>query len=72
MLGQASDIIHAAPIATPEEAAAIAAALKRFAHETAPPLAGGGEAPEEWTRAAMLEGVSREAHADVPHPWINT
>jgi len=61
------------PSASPEEVAAIAAALERFAHETTPPPAGGGEAPDPWTRAAMLEGVSRdENQADVPHHWINT
>ncbi|HYM45641.1 MAG TPA: hypothetical protein VES65_05705 [Solirubrobacteraceae bacterium] len=54
-----------------EEAAAIAAALERFAHDTAP-TPGGDDGPDPWTRAAMLEGVSREDHADVPHPWINT
>jgi hypothetical protein len=58
--------------ATAEEAAVIAAALERFAHETAPPPPGDEEAPDPWMRAAMLEGVTREDHADVPHPWINT
>ena len=61
--------------ATIEEAAAIAAALDRFARETAPPPAGGGgaEAPDPWTRAAMLEGVSRDVdHADAANHWINT
>jgi hypothetical protein len=58
--------------ATAEEAAAIAAALERFAHDTAPPPAAAEEIPDPWTRAAMLEGVTREDHADVPHPWINT
>jgi hypothetical protein len=57
--------------ATAEEAAAIAAALESFLHETAPPPAP-AEHPNPWTRAAMLEGVSREDRADVPHPWINT
>jgi hypothetical protein len=42
--------------ASPEEVAAIAAAVERFAAESAPPP------PEEvkvspWTRAALLEGV---------------
>ena len=67
---------HTAPFsdsATAEEAAAIAAALERFLHETTPAQTGSGELPSDpWTRAAMLEGVSREDHADVPHPWINT
>jgi hypothetical protein len=62
----------AATSATPEEAAAIAAAIERFTHDTALPAAGGGEVSDPWTRAARLEGVMREEHADVPHPWINT
>jgi hypothetical protein len=60
-----------APAATAEEAAAIAAAIERFAHDTAPQPATGGEAPDPWTRAAMLEGVMRGNQANVPHPWIN-
>jgi hypothetical protein len=60
-----------APSATPEEAAAIVAALERFTHDTAPPQAGSDEVPDPWTRAARLEGVMREEHALVPHPWIN-
>jgi hypothetical protein len=60
--------------ATAEEAAAIAAALDRFLDETAPwsAPADGGEALDPWKRAAMLEGVSREDHADVPHRWLNS
>jgi hypothetical protein len=58
--------------ASDEEAAAIAAAIERFTHDTAPVQAGGGDTADPWIRAAMLEGVSREEHGDVPHPWINT
>ena len=59
--------------ATAEEAAVIAAALERFLHETTPSRASDEQRPSDpWTRAAMLEGVAREDHADVPHPWINT
>ncbi len=72
MRGPESHIIQAAPTATSEEAAAIAGALERFAGETALPAAVGATTLDRWTRAAMLEGVSREVHADVPHPWINT
>jgi hypothetical protein len=60
------------PSATLQEAAAIAAAIERFTHDTAPPAGGGGEVPDPWTRAARLAGVMREEHADVPHPWINS
>jgi len=49
-----------APTATPEEAAAIVAALERFMRDTAPAF----EEPAEptlspWKRAALEEGVSR-------------
>jgi hypothetical protein len=61
-----------APSATAEEAAAIAAAIERFAHDTAPPAPSASEDLDPWRRAAMLEGVMREEHGDVPHPWINS
>jgi hypothetical protein len=51
-----------APDATPEEAAAVAAALERFMRDTAPtPAAAPPEAPRmsAWKRAALAEGVSR-------------
>ncbi len=74
MQGPRSHIIQAAPIATAEEAAAIAAALERFAHDTAPPPAPAAAAaaatPDRWTRAALLEGVAREPDTGV-HPWMD-
>jgi hypothetical protein len=51
--------------ASPEEAAAIAAALERFLRETAPP-----PPPAEvsrWQRAALREGVS--AHSGLGSGW---
>jgi hypothetical protein len=48
-----------APAASPEEAAAIVAALERFMRDTAPPLAPQPPQPDPWRRAALLEGVSR-------------
>jgi hypothetical protein len=51
--------------ASPEEAAAIVAALERFMRATAPPrAASGGDAPDGWRRTALLEGVSRTPAAD--------
>jgi len=47
-----------APAASPEEAAAVVAALARFMRETAPtvaPAPADGLAP--WARAALLEGT---------------
>jgi hypothetical protein len=60
-----------APAASPEEAAAIVAALERFMRATAPAPAAGG-AGDPWRRAAILEGVARDQDSDIPHPWINT
>jgi hypothetical protein len=45
------------PSASPEEAAAIAAAVERFVAETAPAAAPGREDVSPWQRAALLEGV---------------
>ncbi len=44
--------------ATPEEAAAIAAAVERFLAETAPSPQPAADGVDPWTRAALLEGVS--------------
>jgi hypothetical protein len=60
-----------APSASPEEAAAIVAALERFIRDTAP-AAAPEPAPDPWHRAAILEGVSREDLGDSGDPWINT
>lgn len=57
--------------ASPIEAAALVAALERFMRETAPTALAPSGGPDPWRRAALLEGVSREPHADVPDSWIN-
>ena len=46
-----------APGASPEEAAAIAAALERFLAETAPPPQA-GRTQNPWQRAALAEGIA--------------
>jgi hypothetical protein len=49
--------------ASPDEAAAIVAAVERFMRDTAPSLAQGtpgGEDAHPWRRAALLEGADRE------------
>jgi hypothetical protein len=61
-----------APSATPEEAAAVVAALERFLRATAPPPPAPPQHSNRWQRAAMLEGVERDSEADVSDPWINT
>ena len=58
--------------ASPEEAAAIVAALERFMRATAPPASPPAPALDGWRRAAILEGISREPEEDVSSPWINT
>ena len=45
---------------SPEEAAAVIAAIERFIRDTAPPVATAPEGPGPWVRAALLEGVDRE------------
>ena len=49
-----------APAASPEEAAAVVAALEQFMRDTAPVPVAEPEGPAPWARAALLEGVDRE------------
>jgi hypothetical protein len=62
-----------APGASPEEAAAVAAALEQFLRDTTPPLAAAPERTNPWLRAALLEGTGREPSEPSPwgdpHPW---
>lgn len=46
-----------APNASPEEAAAVVAALEQFMRETAPVFVAAPEQVDRWTRTALLEGV---------------
>jgi hypothetical protein len=62
--------------ASAEEVTAIMAALERFERDAQPPRRAGGAA-DRWTRAAILEGVSRQQDEgswlpDGGDPWINT
>ncbi len=45
--------------ASPEEAAAVIAAVERFMRDTAPPPAPVDTRPSAWVRAARLEAVGR-------------
>lgn len=45
--------------ASPEEAAAIAAAIEQFLHDTAPPPAPEGPTVGGWQRAALMEATGR-------------
>jgi hypothetical protein len=60
-----------APAASPAQTAAIAAALERFLHDTAPALAAPPATRSPWERAALAEGVclaGPDAWGD-PQPW---
>jgi hypothetical protein len=56
-----------APNASPEEAAAVVAALERFMRDTAPHPAARAPARNPWKEAALHEGVSRQP--DLSTPW---
>ena len=56
-----------APDASPEEAAAIVAALERFMRETAPLPVSAPPLPDPWQQAALREGVARSP--DPQAPW---
>ena len=61
-----------APGASPEEAAAVVAALERFMRATAPAQAAAPEQLDGWVRDGRIEGVSRESEWNLRDPWINT
>lgn len=53
--------------ATPEEAAAIAAAIEQFMRDTAPAPVPDQAAIAPWLRAGLFEGTGR--HPDARSPW---
>jgi hypothetical protein len=57
-----------APDASPDEAAAVVAALERFMRETAPPPAPPPAPRNRWLEAALNEGVDRAPQE--PLPWL--
>jgi hypothetical protein len=56
-----------APDASPEEAAAVVAALERFMRDTAPTPAPPAPRRDAWQLAALHEGVARSP--ELPLPW---
>lgn len=56
-----------APAASPEEAAAVVAALEQFMRDFAPVVVAEKPRQSPWLRAALLEGTGREP--DAPSPW---
>jgi hypothetical protein len=61
-----------APAASPQEAAAIVAALERFMRDTAPAGTPRPDPPDRWREAAILESVRRDEQVAPTDPWINT
>ena len=53
--------------ASPEEAAAIAAAIEQFMRDTAPPPAATGPSISPWLRAGLFESAKRASTE--PTPW---
>jgi hypothetical protein len=54
--------------ASPEEAAAIAAAIEQFIRDTAPAPAADGPSMSPWLRAGLLEGT-RRGPAELPSSY---
>jgi hypothetical protein len=52
--------------ASPEEAAAIAAAIEQFLRDTAPPPASLGPRVSPWLRAGLLQATGRAASGSTP------
>ncbi len=67
MVNRRPELRIVAPSASPEEAAAVVAALERFMRDTAPAPMPSGPDRDAWTRAALLEATGREP--DQPSPW---
>jgi hypothetical protein len=60
-----------APSASPEEAAAIVAALARFMRDTASASSAATQAPQDaWHSTAILEGVSRDPWVAASDAWL--
>ena len=53
--------------ASPEEAAAIAAAIEQFLRDTAPPPAPESTGMSPWLRAGLMEGIGLPAEST---PWV--
>ena len=67
MVNRRPKLTIVAPDASPEEAAAVVAALERFMRETAPPPAPAAPKRNPWQQAGLYEGVRREHQP--PLPW---
>ncbi len=68
MVNRRPKLTIVAPDASPEEAAAVVAALERFMRATAPTPASPPPERNPWQQAALNEGVACQPSA--PLPWI--
>ena len=68
MINRRPKLTIVAPNASPEEAAAVVAALERFMRETAPPAATPPPAMNPWQQAALHEALARAP--ELPAPWM--
>ena len=68
MVNRRPKLTIVAPNASPEEAAAVVAALERFMRETAPRTAPPPPEMNPWQRAALHEAVARTP--ELPTPWM--
>lgn len=67
MVNRRAQLSIVAPGASPEEAAAVIAAVQRFIRDTAPPPAPSPPRRNPWQQAALLESVDRAPRE--PLPW---
>ena len=68
MVNRRAELTIVAPNASPEEAAAVIAAVQRFIRDTAPAPASAPPARNPWQQAALLEGVDRAPGRRCPGP----
>ncbi|HVE68635.1 MAG TPA: hypothetical protein VNB64_08655 [Solirubrobacteraceae bacterium] len=73
MVNRRPELAIVAPSASPDEAAAVVAALERFMRDMAPAPVPCGPPRDPWARAALLDATGREPDEPTPwgdpHPW---
>ena len=67
MVNRRAELTIVAPNASPEEAAAVIAAVQRFIRDAAPVPVSAPAARNPWQQTALREGVDRAPGA--PLPW---
>lgn len=66
MVNRRPQLSIVAPGASPEQAAAVVAALEQFMRATVPPSAAPAPAANPWQQAALHEGVARLPELRIP------